>query len=213
MTYSLNGQQIFVLKDIDITFKKGETVAVVGPSGAGKSTLLHILGLLEAPSGGTVYYHEESCKSFGDKRLARLRLGNFGFVFQFHHLLSEFTALENVMMPGLIKGLSRGKCIQNARSILSQVGLTDRAEHKPGELSGGEQQRVALARALVNSPEIILADEPTGNLDRESAALMADLLWDACRSVEATLIIVTHNNSLAASADRTIRLIDGRIIE
>jgi len=211
MDYNLDGQQISVLKSVDLEFQKGEIVAVVGPSGAGKSTLLHILGLLEAPTDGTVCYHDQSCSKHDEHKLAELRLNNFGFVFQFHHLLSEFTALENVMMPGLIKGLSREDCSKRANDILTTVGLSERTEHKPGELSGGEQQRVALARALSNSPEVILADEPTGNLDQVSADQMTDLLWDTSRELEATLIIVTHNDKLAGRADRTIRLIDGQI--
>lgn len=211
MDYNLDGQRISVLKDVDLEFNKGETIAVVGPSGAGKSTLLHILGLLEAPTSGTIYFQDKSCSSHSEQKKADLRLNNFGFVFQFHHLLSEFTAIENVMMPGLIKGQSREDCSEMAGAILSQVGLSERTEHKPGELSGGEQQRVALARALINKPEVILADEPTGNLDLKSAEQMTDLLWDTCQELEATLIVVTHNDTLADRADRTINLIDGKI--
>ncbi len=213
MEYSLDGQRISVLKGLDLVFRRGETVAVVGPSGAGKSTLLHILGLLETPSEGVVFFRDQPCHLKSEQQLAKLRLNNFGFVFQFHHLLSEFTAVENVMMPGLIKGLSRSECTKMAKAILSQVGLTERTEHKPGELSGGEQQRVALARALINKPEVILADEPTGNLDQDSAEQMTDLLWETCGLLDATLIVVTHNDKLAGRSDRTINLIDGRITD
>lgn len=200
-----------VLKGISVDIKTGETIAVTGPSGAGKSTLLHILGGLDRPDEGEVYYGGENIFSFSDERLARFRNREIGFVFQFHHLLPEFTALENVLIPGLINKQSFKKSEQKARELLEMVGLSERESHFPSELSGGEQQRVAVARALLNDPKILFADEPSGNLDQTMGEQLHNLLWKLNQDIGITLFIVTHNLDLAAKADRTIRLIDGKI--
>jgi len=208
--YKMDNRTINVLKGVDISIDAGETVAVVGPSGAGKSTLLHQLGLLELPSEGQVFIEEQETNTLNDHTRARLRLNKIGFVFQFHHLLPEFTALENVMLPGLVKGIDRSTYEDRAQKLLKQVQLSDRVAHKPGELSGGEQQRVALARALMNDPILILADEPTGNLDREASVMLRELLWSICRDRGAALLVVTHNEILAGDADQILVMTDGR---
>jgi len=189
----------------------GETVSIVGPSGAGKSTLLHLLGVLEKPTCGQVFINGKDTSQLSEPERSRLRLEKIGFIFQFHHLLPEFTALENVMLPGLILGKELSRCVQGASDLLEQVGLKERLHHKPGELSGGEQQRVALARALINQPALILADEPTGNLDFESARRMQLLLWQLCTDHQATVLIVTHNLEFAHSADRVFKMEGGRL--
>jgi lipoprotein-releasing system ATP-binding protein len=210
--YSMSKKQTLeVLKGISLDIKKSETIAVIGPSGAGKSTLLHILGGLDRPDEGEVYYGKENIFTFQDDLLARFRNQDIGFVFQFHHLLPEFTALENVLIPGLIHGQSFSKSEKQAKELLGMVGLSERVSHFPAELSGGEQQRVAVARALLNNPKILFADEPSGNLDRTGGEQLHNLLWTLNNDTGITLFIVTHNMSLAEKADRIIRLIDGKI--
>lgn len=200
-----------VLKGIDLQIAAGETIALVGASGAGKSTLLHILGTLDRPTTGQVLFRGEDVFRLNDQALATFRNQAIGFVFQFHHLLPEFTALENVMMPLLIARTPRGEAREKASGLLGDVGLAHRLTHKPGELSGGEQQRVAIARALVGSPQVLLADEPTGNLDMKTSDEIHSLLCDIHAARGVTLIIVTHNERLAARLERTIRMVDGRI--
>jgi lipoprotein-releasing system ATP-binding protein len=198
-----------VLKDVDLEVARGECVAIVGPSGAGKSTLLHILGALDRPTWGQVIVEDRDLFAMGDAALAAFRNRTVGFVFQFHHLLGEFSAVENVMMPGLISGLPVPKARERALEILGYVGLRDWAEHRPSELSGGEQQRVAVARALMNSPRLILADEPSGNLDQDSAEELFQLLERLRREQGVSLVLVTHDPDLARRADRTLRLFEG----
>ena len=205
------GERLHVLKGIDLEIRQGEIVAIVGPSGVGKSTLLHILGALDRPTAGTVRVDGVDVFAMSDEQLAAFRNRTAGFVFQFHHLLPEFTALENVMMPALIAGVDRKRAERRALRLLEQVGLLDRAGHRPNELSGGEQQRVAVARALTNNPKLLLADEPSGNLDAQASKHLHELLWKLVRNEGRTLIIVTHNLDLARTADRIIELWDGRI--
>jgi lipoprotein-releasing system ATP-binding protein len=205
------GQTLEVLKGVSMEITPGQIVAVVGASGAGKSTLLHILGTLDRPSSGKVWYNDSDVFTLSDDKLARFRNRNVGFVFQFHHLLPEFTALENVAMPAMIGGVSYNDAVAKARNVLTVVGLEERAGHKPPQLSGGEQQRVAVARALIYSPMVVLADEPTGNLDSPNASSVHDLLWTLSREKGQTFVIVTHNEKLAKHADRIIRIIDGKI--
>lgn len=206
-----DGRRIDVLIDLDLQVAAGEAVAIVGQSGVGKSTLLHVLGTLDHPTGGKVLFDGVDLFSLRDREQALLRNREIGFVFQFHHLLPDFTALENVMMPGLIRGMSTGEAEPRARAVLERVGLGERLTHKPGELSGGEQQRVAVARAIALSPRLVLADEPTGNLDPATAAEVQRLLMDLNREQHITLIMVTHNEAFAASAHRTLRLQDGQL--
>lgn len=202
-----------VLKGIDLRVQRGEIVVIVGASGAGKSTLLHILGALDRPTGGEVFHRGFDVFSLDDRELARFRNREIGFVFQFHHLLPEFTAVENVAMPMMIDGKKFPECVTKAESLLQSVGLRDRGEHRPPELSGGEQQRVAVARALMNGPSIILGDEPSGNLDSSSADVLHDLIWNLSREKVLTFVIVTHNEKLSARADRVLRIADGKILE
>ena len=202
---------LVVLRGISLKIRGGEIVAVVGASGAGKSTLLHIIGTLEKPTTGTVLYTGEDVFSLGEEALSRFRNEHIGFVFQFHHLLPEFTALENVAMPALIQGKKIADVEQQAMTLLRDVGLESRAYEKPSTLSGGEQQRVAVARALINSPKVILADEPSGNLDSENARNLHELIWNLSRSRNQTFVIVTHNEILAQQADRVVRIVDGVI--
>lgn len=206
-------KQVEVLKGIDLSFDRGERVAIVGASGVGKTTLLHILGTLDRPTSGKVFYHGEDIYQMNEKELAYFRNREIGFVFQFHHLLPEFNALENTGMPCLIHGLSKKEAFLRAESILTLVGLKDRLSHKPGELSGGEQQRVAVARALVLEPKVLLADEPTGNLDSRTGESVFDLLNELNRLKGVTLIIVTHNQKLAEKMSRQIHLVDGKAKE
>ena len=210
-SYTMGTAQLDVLKGIDMEIKKGEIITIVGPSGVGKSTLLHILGALDRPNGGRVEIDSTDIFQFDDEKLARFRNARIGFVFQFHHLLPEFTALENVMMPGLIAAKDFKGVEVRAASLLKEVGLEERMYHRPGELSGGEQQRVAVARALVNDPLLVLADEPSGNLDRENGENLHQLIWNLSRTKEQTFVIVTHNEKLTAKADRVIQLIDVRV--
>ena len=199
-----------VLRGISLDVTPGEIIAIVGASGAGKSTLLHIIGTLDRPSSGTVHYRGKDVFAMGDEDLARFRNRNIGFVFQFHHLLPEFTALENVAMPAMIRGGQFEEVKDEALRRLQEVGLESRADQKPPKLSGGEAQRVAVARALMNSPAVVLADEPAGNLDSSNADLLHSLIWDYSRRTGQTFIVVTHNELLAKKADRILRILDGR---
>ncbi len=200
-----------VLKGIDLEVKKGEIVAIVGASGAGKSTLLHILGTLDAPDKGKVFIQDKDVFGQNARNLAAFRNKAIGFVFQFHNLLPEFSAVENVMIPGLIGRRSEHEVKQRAISLLEMLGLRERTDHKPSELSGGEQQRVAVARAMINAPDLILADEPSGNLDSKNAVDLHNLFFQLRKDIGQTFIIVTHNEELAGMSDRKIELKDGRI--
>lgn len=201
-----------VLKGVDISIYKKEIVSIVGSSGAGKSTLLHILGTLDKPDKGEMMMHNTPVFKLKGKKLAAFRNRHIGFVFQFHHLLPEFTALENVCIPGWIAGRKKKAVEADAASLLKLLGLENRAEHKPGALSGGEQQRVAVARALINKPGIVFADEPTGNLDSANARDLHQLFTRLKEEMEQTFLIVTHNEELAAMSDRVLHMKDGRII-
>jgi lipoprotein-releasing system ATP-binding protein len=205
------GRQLHVLRGINITIEQGEVVAIVGPSGAGKSTLLHCIGTLDVPTKGRIRLGSEELTGLSGSRLAAIRNRTIGFVFQFHHLLPEFNALENVMMPGLIQGKSRREMEGPAHALLSEVHLSERTTHRPGELSGGEQQRVALARALVLSPQLLLADEPTGNLDSATSQEMHELFFDINRRHGTTIVVVTHNTGFAQSMPRIVTMRDGLI--
>lgn len=210
-SYGSGAQKVEVLKGISLSLGQGETVALLGASGAGKSTLMHILGALDRPTAGSVNYFNENIFDKSESQLACFRNSTIGFVFQFHHLLPEFTALENVMMPLLINGSSRQNGAESARAILSEVGLGHRITHKPGELSGGEQQRVAVARALVMEPKLLLADEPTGNLDMKTSESIHDLFEELHQKRGLSIMVVTHNERLASRTMRQIRLEDGRV--
>ena len=212
-SYSSGPVELPVLKGIDLEIDVGEIVSIIGASGVGKSTLLHLLGALDRPTDGTVLYEDQDIFGLTDRKLARFRNGELGFVFQFHHLMPEFSAIENVMMPAMIAGKNKMRAREMASEFLEKVGLTGREKHKPGELSGGEQQRVAVARALVNEPKVVLADEPTGNLDEKTSEEVHDLLWELNEQTNQTFIIVTHNQNLAQRADRVIRLADGQAKE
>jgi lipoprotein-releasing system ATP-binding protein len=205
------GHKLEVLRGIDLRVDQGEFAAIVGPSGAGKSTLLHCMGTLDLPTSGHIWLEGVDLVGLSSSKLAEVRNRTIGFVFQFHHLLPEFDALENVMMPGLIQGKSRKQMEPRGRELLASVGLEDRATHRPGELSGGEQQRVALARALVLSPKLLLADEPTGNLDSATSEAVHELFFKICREFGTTIIVVTHNHKLAQSMPRVVTMRDGRI--
>ena len=207
-----DGRPITVLAGVDMTVERGEFVAIVGESGAGKSTLLHILGALDRPTEGDVSLEGINYHTLPPAGLASVRNGKVGFVFQFHHLLREFSALENVMMPMLIRGDTRNQAQTAAAEILGRVGLDDRLAHRPGQLSGGEQQRVALARAVVNDPAVILADEPSGNLDHRNSELLHDLLYEVVREQQTSLIVVTHDRQLAGRADRIMAMEDGVLV-
>ncbi|NWG04246.1 MAG: ABC transporter ATP-binding protein [Syntrophaceae bacterium] len=211
-TYGNGAKRVEVLKGVDLTFSYGEKAAIVGASGVGKTTLLHVLGTLDRPTAGKVLYEGKDIFTLNEKDLALFRNREIGFVFQFHHLLPEFTALENTMMPCLIQGLPKREAISQAEGILNLVGLQDRLSHKPGELSGGEQQRVAVARALVLGPKVLLADEPTGNLDTKTGESVFQLLQELNQIKGVTLIIVTHNLRLAEKMARQIHLVDGKAL-
>jgi len=200
-----------VLKGVNFTIDKGEIVSVVGASGAGKTTLLQILGTLDRADGGDIIFEKKSTSALSKKDLAQFRNQNIGFVFQFHHLLPEFTAFENVCLPGYIGKRNKKEVEKRARELLIQLGLEDRIEHKPNELSGGEQQRVSVARALINDPALILADEPSGNLDSTTAKELHQLFFDLRDKFQQTFVIVTHNEDLAKMADRTLVMKDGMI--
>jgi lipoprotein-releasing system ATP-binding protein len=208
-----DGGMIKVLDAIDLRVLRGEMVAIIGSSGAGKSTLLHLLGALDRPTAGQVLIDGLSISDLTDDGISALRNRTVGFVFQFHHLLREFTALENVMMPLRIGGVEEEKAQQRARTLLERVGLGGRMQHRPGALSGGEQQRTAVARALANDPAVLLADEPSGNLDHFNSERLHELFSELARELELGMVIVTHNRSLAARADRVLQLEDGRLTQ
>ncbi|WP_298732111.1 ABC transporter ATP-binding protein [uncultured Chitinophaga sp.] len=207
-----NYSNLQVLKGVDVSVSKGEIVTIVGSSGAGKSTLLHLLGTLDVPSSGEVWLGDTNLTALKGNALADFRNRHIGFIFQFHHLLPEFTALENVCIPGYIAGASNGKVQKRAEELLDTLGLKDRAGHKPNQLSGGEQQRVAVARALINNPDIVMADEPTGNLDSKNARELHQLFLELRDKLNQTFIIVTHNEELAPLSDRQLVMKDGKII-
>jgi lipoprotein-releasing system ATP-binding protein len=212
MTYvGGDGTPIEVLKGVSLALGKGEAVAITGASGAGKSTLLHLLGALDRPTAGAVLVGGRDVSWLEEDELAEVRNRHIGFVFQFHHLLREFTALENVMMPALLAGLGLDEAARRARALLREVGLEHRETHKPRQLSGGEQQRVAVARGLVNQPLVLLADEPSGNLDTQTGERLHDLVFGLRANRDLSLILVTHNADLAGRADRMLRLQDGRL--
>lgn len=206
-----DGSELLILSDVDFRLEHREAVAITGASGSGKSTLLHILGALDRPTSGKVLVDGDDVGGLDDEALAAVRSRRIGFVFQFHHLLREFTALENVMMPAMIAGRSSTDARNAARGLLEQVGLGARVEHKPRQLSGGEQQRVAVARALVNDPVVLLADEPSGNLDTKTSEQLHDLLFRLREERSLSLVVVTHNRDLAARADRELEMIGGRL--
>ena len=200
-----------VLQGVNLEIYMSELLAIVGASGVGKSTLLHIIGTLDRPTAGNVLYDEEDVFTLSDTELARFRNKEIGFVFQFHHLLPEFTALENVAMGALITSSNNKSVYKEAESLLDYVGLSERLSHYPSQLSGGERQRVAIARSLINQPKVVLADEPTGNLDRRSSDAVLELLWDLNAKSGQTFVIVTHNQELAQQVDRVIQLVDGKV--
>ena len=211
-TFRQGRTRLTVLRGVDLEVWEGEMVALVGPSGSGKSTLLHIAGLLESPSAGTVAVPREPCGDLNDDARTAMRRHNIGFVYQYHHLLPEFSALENVVIPQIISGLRRPQARSRARELLDWLGLAGRASHRPGRLSGGEQQRVAIARALANAPKLLLADEPTGNLDPETAADVLSLMLKLARGVGLAAVVATHNPELAARMDRVVRLEAGVLV-
>lgn len=211
--YQLEGKPLRVLRGITLDVEAGQIVAITGSSGAGKSTLLHIIGALDKASSGLVEVAGEKLGEMKPTQLADFRNANIGFVFQFHHLLPEFTAAENVAMPLLIRGVGMRQALRQAEEYLDMVGLAERSRHKPAELSGGEQQRIAVARALIPQPKLVLADEPSGNLDSENGERLHTLLWDISRRENRTFIIVTHNADLATRADRVLHMRDGVLID
>jgi lipoprotein-releasing system ATP-binding protein len=212
-TYHKDGAAVEVLRGVDLELREGETLAILGSSGAGKSTLLHVLGTLEPPTRGEVLYYGQNVTRFPSEKIARFRNREIGFVFQFHYLLQEFTALENVLMPALIAGENREKFEERARQLLTEVGLSHRLSHRPAELSGGEQQRVALARALVMHPRLLLADEPTGNLDSTNAAKVRDLFLQLSKDRGVTIALVTHDEEIAKDFGRHLVMKDGIIAD
>ena len=210
-SFALGKQTVHVLNGIDLTLQRGEMLAMIGASGAGKSTFLHILGTLDRPTDGTVLYDGQDVFRLSEYELAEFRNRRIGFVFQFHHLLPEFTALENTYLPVLMQKRRKQEMLEEATALLGEVGLSHRLHHKPGELSGGEQQRVAVARALIQSPDLVLADEPTGNLDAHTGEAIFDLLRGLNQKRGTAFIIVTHNERLSEQADRIIHVVDGKI--
>lgn len=212
-SYTQGSRRIDVLRRTSGSFYPGETVALLGPSGAGKSTLLHIAGLLERPDKGSVMINGLDCGSLSDKEQTRIRRMEVGFVYQFHHLLPEFSALENVVLPQLILGLTRDQAETRGKEILKSLGLEERWDHRPAQLSGGEQQRVAIARAVANDPKLLLADEPTGNLDPHTAERVFEQLLKLVRQSGVAAVVATHNLDLAGRMDRTLRLMEGVLIE
>jgi lipoprotein-releasing system ATP-binding protein len=211
--YTQDGKDLEVLKGVTLRIDHGEMLSIVGKSGAGKSTLLHLMGTLDLPTKGTLSLDGRRVESMTGRQLAALRNEMIGFVFQFHHLLPEFTAIENVMMPGIIRGLPRASLQARAKELLAKVNLEHRIEHRPSEMSGGEQQRVALARALSMTPKLLLADEPTGNLDSENSEQMNELFDKLNRELGTTMVIVTHNERLAERMPRVVKMKDGRVEE
>ena len=209
--YNMGQRTIPVLKGIDFCVGEGEIVAVMGKSGAGKSTLLNLIGTLDRPDEGIIEFRNENILLFNDRKLAGFRNRNIGFVFQFHYLLPEFTAMENIMLPGLIRGDSIAPVKKRAYELLETVGLADRSEHKSAELSGGEQQRIAFARALVNRPSLILADEPSGNLDNVSSENLHNMMWKLAKDEGTAFVIATHDRNLSDKADRIVKIVDGVI--
>ena len=212
-TFQQADRQVEVLKLVNLSIYRGQMVALVGPSGIGKSTLLHIAGLLESPSSGVVSIEKRECNGLSDYQRARLRRRFLGFVYQHHHLLPEFTALENVMLPQMLAGVPRGAAKAHAADLLDEMGLTERATHRPAKMSGGEQQRVAIARAIANGPSILLADEPTGNLDHGTAERVFRQILSLAHQTRIAALVVTHNLELATRMDRILELQDGQIIE
>lgn len=202
-----------VIRGVDLDVRKGEVMSVVGPSGAGKTTLLQIMGTLDRPDRGTVSYAGEDVFRLNDRKLAKFRNSRIGFVFQFHQLLPEFSMLENVALPALIGGASRGEAFGHARELIEYLGLKDRADHRPAQLSGGERQRAAVARALMNRPDVVLADEPSGSLDTHNRRELHKLFFDLRDDMGQTFVIVTHDESLAADSDRVVHMTDGLITE
>ena len=211
--YRTEGGDLPVLRGVDMTLRAGEIVALVAPSGAGKSTLLHVAGLLDQPDRGRVLVDGRDAGSLSDNERTEIRRDSIGFVYQFHHLLAEFTALENVVLPQMIAGKSRNRAMERAQALLEAFGLAARASHLPGKLSGGEQQRVAIARALANEPRVLLADEPTGNLDVGTASRVFEELLETVRTHGVAALIATHNPDRASRMDRTVSLYEGRIVE
>ena len=211
--FEYNSSPIVILDDASLTIKRGESIAVVGESGIGKSTLLHILGALDKPDKGNFFFKGKNVFDMDTKQLAGFRNHSIGFVFQFHYLLAEFTALENVMIPGMIAGISKSVIKPQAEEILVRVGLKHRLSHRVNDLSGGEQQRVALARALVMKPEILLADEPTGNLDSKNSQQVHDFLTELNREMQMTMVIVTHNGKLASYMQKQMTIHDGKLVD
>jgi len=209
--YKSGDSLLEVLRGIDFMLHEGEVVSIVGPSGSGKSTFLHLVGGLDRPTSGEVILDSQNLEELGEEELSAVRNRKIGFVFQFHHLLRDFTALENVMMPLLIAGKSRKEAVERGERMLEAVGLSERSHHKPLELSGGEQQRVAVARALVGEPMVVLADEPTGNLDRPRGEELQEMMFRISREKGVSFVIVTHNEELARKADRILRLVDGKL--
>ncbi len=205
--------QLEVLKGVDLRISEKEVVSIVGKSGAGKSTLLHIMGALDKPDKGTVRFNDRNITGLNKKELAQLRNEEIGFIFQFHYLLPEFTALENVCIPGLIKKTSKDEVTKKAKELLDYLGLSARLDHKPNQMSGGEQQRVAVARALINSPKVIFADEPSGNLDSSTSKELHDLIFQLRKDFGQTFVIVTHNEELANMSDRKLLMVDGKIVD
>ena len=208
-TYHDGNRELRILRGVDLAVNEGEILAICGASGAGKSTLLHIIGTLDRPTSGEILFRDQALLKLGRNAINRIRNEEIGFVFQFYHLLPEFTSFENVMMPALSQGRRRSTCAARAKELLEKVGLTDRMSHKPGQLSGGEQQRVAIARALFNRPSVVLADEPTGNLDETTGAGIIELLWSLNRTDGCTLVLVTHDEALAERAHRWIQVHEG----
>jgi lipoprotein-releasing system ATP-binding protein len=206
-----SGHILQVLNGIDFSFPRGESISIMGRSGSGKSTLLHLLGGLDRPTRGKIFFQGDDLSLFTGDQLANWRNQHIGFVFQAHHLLPDFTAFENILIPTKIAGDQQKSTKERAEELLDMVGLKERADHRPGQLSGGEQQRVAIARAMINSPDILFADEPTGNLDMQTGNLVNQLLRDVCKKKKITLIIVTHNLQLAETMDRNLKLIDGKL--
>lgn len=207
-----DGVELLALDDVDLTIKEGEVLAIVGPSGSGKSTLLNMIGLLDTPSDGEIWLKGQNITKASPKERARLRNKELGFIFQYHHLLPEFDAVENVMMPLLIAGMDKKEARHRAITLLEEVGLGDRLRNRPNQLSGGQNQRVAVARALAGHPSIVIGDEPTGNLDSKSSDMIYELLRKLNRQMNQTFILVTHDMDMAEKTDRILRLVDGRIV-